>query len=109
MRGIGLTAPGDLLWRLQGVERGAKCIRRCIYGEMRMIDPAELLRAWMDVNEFDLRLRDVEDAVTLRRHLDEETANQQQQIGGLHACKEFRTRNNAAVAHHTQVDRIQPI
>jgi hypothetical protein len=86
MRDIGLTAPGDLLWRLQGVERGAKCIWRCVYGEMRMIDSAEFLRAWMDVNQFDLRLRNIEDAVTLRRHLAEATPNQQQQIGAFHTC-----------------------
>src|SRR5262245_31031981 len=107
MGSSGLTAPGDLLWRLQGVERGAKCNWRCVDGEMRMIDAAQLLCSWMYVNELDLRLGDFEDAVTLRRHLAEATANQQQKIGALNACKQFRTRADAKVAGITTVHRIK--
>ena len=63
-----------------------------------MIDAAELFRARMHMHELHLRLGNVEQRIALRRHLAHARADQQHEIGGLHAREQFRIGADAEVA-----------
>ena len=98
MRGLGLGAPADLVRRLQPFERGRKAGRRGVDREVGPVDAAELAGVRMHVDEFHLRVRNVEQRVALRRHLAEPPADQQHQVGALDARDHFRVRPDAEIA-----------
>ena len=65
MGGLGRLGPWDLVGRLQGFEASRECGGGGMNGEMRPIDPAQLLGARMHVHEGLLRARNVEQGVAL--------------------------------------------
>src|SRR6185503_20864533 len=98
MRGVAVAAPADLFWRLQAVQGRAESGRRRVDGEMRMIDASEFVSAGVHMHEFGLRLRNIEHAVALRRHFADAPANQQDEVGALHAREQFWIWSDAEVA-----------
>ena len=65
---------------------------------MRSVDPPQLLRTRMDMNEGGLRLGDLEKRVALGGDLTEAPADQHQEVGLLHAANELRIRREAEIA-----------
>src|SRR5262245_19088068 len=65
---------------------------------MRMIDTPEFVGTGMHVHELGLRLGNVEHAVALRRYFTEAPADQQDEVGGLHARKQLWVWPDAEVA-----------
>ena len=90
--------PGRRRRGRETLERGRKGGRRCVDGQRRAIDPAELLDAGIDMHERLRRARDVEQRVALRGHLAEPAADQDDEIGLLHAREQLRVRADAEVA-----------
>ena len=90
MRRGRLAFPCDLVRRLQAFQRRAERGRRRLNGERGVIDAAEFLGARMHMHQLHLRLGNIEQRVALRRHLGEAPADQQHQVGALHARQQFR-------------------
>src|SRR5205814_10222374 len=58
---------------------------------------AKLARVRMDVDEFHFRIWDIEQRVTLRGHLTHPSADEQHEIGRLHARRHLRVDAGAEV------------
>ncbi len=109
MRCITVATPRNLLGRLQAVQRRAESGRRRVDCEMRMIDAAELVGTGMHMHELGLRLGNIEHAVALRRHFTKAPADQQDQVGGLHARKQLGIWPDAEVAGVTGMHCIDQV
>jgi hypothetical protein len=68
---------------LNAFERGGEGRRRRIDGKVRPVDVAKLVRIRIDVDEFRLRIRNVQQRIALARHFAEPPADQQDEIGRL--------------------------
>ena len=72
-----------------------------------MIDAAEFFRARMHMHQLGLRFGDIEHAVALRRHFAETPADQQHQVGALHARQQFRIWPDAEIAGVAGMQRVE--
>ena len=63
--------------------------------QRRMIDTAQFLRIGMDMHKAHLRLRNIEQSITLRRHFGHAPSDQQDQIAGGNALFQLRVGSNA--------------
>ena len=109
MRRGRLALPRDLVRRLQAFQRRAERGRRRVDGERRVIDAAEFLGARMHMHQLHLRLGNIEQRVALRRHLAQAPADQQHQIGALHARQQFRIGPDAHIAGVTGMQPVEQI
>ena len=107
MSGLGLGAPADLVGRLQALERRGEFGRRRVDRKVRAIDPSEVLGARIRMHERDLRRRDVEQRIALRRHLAEPPPHHDDEIGRLDARQELRVRADAEVAGVRRMQRVE--
>jgi hypothetical protein len=79
-------------------ERRREGHRRGVDGEMRGINPAELARIGMDVDQRLLRCRNIEECIGLARHLGQASADQQDEIGFLDAREQLRVHAETEIA-----------
>ncbi len=76
----------------------AKAVGVALIARCGAIDAAELFDAGKHVHEGLARPRNVEERVALRGHLAEPAADEQDEVGGLHAREQFRIRSDAEIA-----------
>jgi hypothetical protein len=107
VRDFGVFRPRQRGRRLQAFERGGEGGRRSVDRKMRVIDAAEFLRAGMHMHQRLLRAGNVEQRVTLARHLAHPSADQQQHVGILDARDDFRVGADAEIAGVTRMRLVE--
>src|SRR5262249_56181138 len=94
----GFAAPARLLRRLEPFERGGEGGRRGVDRELRAVDATELFDAGKHVHEGLTRPRNVDEGVTLRGQFAQPPADEQDEIGALHAREKFTIGSDSDVA-----------
>ena len=110
MGGLGLAAPTRAGRRIERRRRDRKGRRRGIDGEMRPVDPAELLDARMDMHEGHLRRRNVDQACSPATGISlEPPADQHDEIGRLDPRHQLGIGADAEIAGIIGVQRMEQV